>query len=251
MKTSDDADTLCRNCADFFFIFPATNKNMEQQINEPVQRSKNILTIIISVLGAVLIAGGGAFLWQQSKITSLQNDLQNLKSNLQNQTAQSQSENEILKQQINDLQSKLNESKDVPISKTDNNSSVYCIKEPTPTEIGRDIYPINIKKYGDIGFLGELFTADDCGSAQVSKIFGVSGNNYTLWPDIGLRSAPSKELLSVLQSIGFELGSTCSDSQNRNTCTHWSLKKTVPLSEILKLKPYAKEIKSSGCINCG
>lgn len=224
---------------------------MEQQINEPVQRSKNIWIIVLSILGTALIVGGGVFLWQQSKITNVQNDLQTLKSNLQNQTAQSQSENEILQQQVNDLQVKLNESKEVPISKTDSNSSVYCTTEPTPTEIGGDVYPINIEKYGDIGFLGELFTADDCGSVRVSKIFGVNGNNYTLWPDIELRNAPSKKLLLVLQSIGFEPGSTCNDSQNRNTCTHWSLEKTVPLSEILKLKPYAKEIKSSGCINCG
>lgn len=132
----------------------------------------------------VNIAGGGVFLWQQSKITSVQNDLQALKFNLQNQTAQSQSEKEILKQQVADLQFNLDKLKDTPESKTDNNSSVYCTKEPTPTEIGRDIYPINIDKYGNIGFLGELFTADDCGSARVSLIFGVNGNDYTLWPVI-------------------------------------------------------------------
>jgi len=224
---------------------------MEQQINEPVQRSKNIWMIVISVLGIALIVGGGVYLWQQSKMITIQDELQNLKNNLENQTAQNQLEQETLKQQIADIQFRLDELKNSPESKTDNNSSAYCTKEPEPTAIGRDIYPVNIEKYGNIGFLGELFTADDCGSTRVSLIFGVDGNNYTLWPDIGLRNAPSKELLLVLQSIGFEPGSTCSGSQNINTCTHWSLEKTVSLSEILKLKPYAKEIKSSGCINCG
>lgn len=224
---------------------------MEQQFKEYVQCSKNIWTIVISVLGTALIVGGGVYLLQQNKITIVQNDLRILTSSLQNEITQNQTENEILKQQITNLQSELNELKNMPENKTDNNSLIYCTNEPTPTAIGRDIYPIDTDKYGNIGFLGELFTADDCGSDRVSMIFGVTGNNYTLWPDIGLKNYPSKELLSILQLIGFESGSTCDDSPDLNNCTHWSLKKTIPLNEILKLKPYAKEIKSSGCINCG
>ncbi|MCB9802935.1 hypothetical protein H6761_02875 [Candidatus Nomurabacteria bacterium] len=224
---------------------------MGQQFKEHVQRSKNIWIIFISVLGIALIVGGGMYLLQQNKIISVQKDLRVLTSNLQNQITQSQTENEILKQNAANLQSELNALKNISENKTDNNSSIYCTSEPTPTVIGRDIYPINADKYGNIGFLGELFTADDCGSDRVSMIFGVTGNNYTLWPDIGLKNYPSKELLSVLQLIGFETGSTCGGSSDLDTCTHWSLKKTIPLNEIIKLKPYAKEIKSSGCINCG
>lgn len=205
---------------------------MEQQTIKSIRCSKNIWIIVTSILVAILIVGGGMFLWQQKKFTNIQNDL------------------EILKQQITNFQSKLEGLKITSESEVNSNSSIYCTKKPIPTEIGRDIYPINIEKYGNIGFLGELFTADDCGQNRVSLIFGVDGDNYTLWPDIGLKDAPSKGLLSVLQLIGFE-PINCDDSQNISTCKYWSLKKIVPLDKILKLKPYAKEIESSGCINCG
>ena len=127
---------------------------------------------------------------------------------------------------------------------------LYCTSKPVPTEIGRDVYPTNTKRYGNIDFLGELFTADDCGKERLSKIFGVLNNDYTLWPDILLQNEPDSNLILVLKEIGFELGSTCENSIEKK-CKHWSLKKTVPLEKILKLKPFAQEIKSSGCINCG
>ena len=127
----------------------------------------------------------------------------------------------------------------------------YCTASPTPTEIGRNIYPVNPYKYGKLGFLGELFTANDCGQSRTLKIFGVHEDTYTLWPDLSLVDKPSSELLNVLLEVGFEVGSTCDSGLELSECTHWSLLQTVPLEEILKLKPYASEIKSSGCVNCG
>jgi len=127
----------------------------------------------------------------------------------------------------------------------------YCSDPPEPTAIGRDIYPMNIGKYGDIGFLGELFTADDCGAERVKNIFGVDRQNYKLESDIALKNAPSQPFLEILQEVGFTPGDTCQGKIDTSSCTHWTLLKTVPLKEIMKLKPYADQIKSSGCINCG
>lgn len=195
-------------------------------------------------------------------------ELQTNKYNLQRQINEILATDKNLKdaaanasQQISDLQQQIRnltnvKSADLENSvdaqnNVNNNSSAYCTQSPITTEIGSEVYPINIEKYGDIGFLGELFTADDCGLARMLKIFGVDGANYTIGSDIELKNPPSKELLSLIQSIGFTKGNTCTNIKNINDCKHWTLEKTVPVKEILKLKPYAKEIYRCDCVNCG
>ena len=136
-----------------------------------------------------------------------------------------------------------------PVS--DVNPANLCDAPPQISDMGREIYPTNIDKYGNIGYLGELFTADDCGPSRVSLLFGVTGNTYTIKPDLGLKNKPSTKLLKVLQGVGFVPGDTCKNIDIEN-CQHWTLfNGQIPLTEILKLKPFANEIESSGCTNCG
>jgi hypothetical protein len=134
---------------------------------------------------------------------------------------------------------------------TPSNSSQekYCFKEPEVSSKGKSTYPINIEKYGSIGYLGELFTAFDCGQDRMAKIQGVKDGQYTIWPDIGLYDNPDPRLLNTLKEIGFHPAGNCSAVQEPE-CKHWSLKKNVPISEILKLIPFSGRIVSSGCLNC-
>ncbi len=121
-----------------------------------------------------------------------------------------------------------------------------CTEAPATTEIGRDVYPI-AEKYKHLQFLGQLFTASDCSSQRLSKIFGVKGDEYTQGALITLNAAPSVEFLSTLKTVGF----ICSEQKSESTCIQWQLDKTVKVLGILKLKPYANEIKQDDCYICG
>ncbi len=124
----------------------------------------------------------------------------------------------------------------------------FCTTAPVSTAIGQ-AYPINRNKYPS-GYLGQLFTAADCSSERMQAVFGVDDGQYRLQPQIVLYDEPSTELLSVLEDIGFVPGAACLAGP-ASQCRGWSLPQTVPLTEILKLKPYGQLIQSSGCLNCG
>lgn len=121
-----------------------------------------------------------------------------------------------------------------------------CTMEPTSTEIGRDQYPIDAK-YKDIKFLGQLFTAYNCGASRLGKIFGVTGDSYTLGSTIWLENSPSQPLIDTFKSVGFACGEKTSDAD----CKKWRLTTSVKVEDLMKLEPYYKNFRSDDCINCG
>jgi len=135
--------------------------------------------------------------------------------------------------------------------------SSYCTDNPTVTDAGSTVYPID-PKYSQLGRLGELFTADDCGATEMGAprswyIFGVQGFSqekpyYTLGSKIWLKDAPSTNFLTTLQEVGY----LCDESGQDSKCKTWKLDSDkVLLDEILKLKPFSDEIASDDCVNCG
>ncbi len=139
-----------------------------------------------------------------------------------------------------------------PFTITGNSDCVYspvslCDDEPFGTAIGSSVYPIDLK-YKKLHFLGQLFTAADCGQERLSQIDGVDGDNYTLGSAINLKNNPSQELVNVFKSIGFN----CYDKLSDNECKKWTLdNKLIKISELLKLEPYHNDFSSDDCVNCG
>lgn len=125
-------------------------------------------------------------------------------------------------------------------------TSDLCTAEPTPTDIGRDIYPID-SKYSNLSFLGQLFTAYDCGSDRVSQLFGVDGNNYTLGSTVWLKDYPSQSLIDTFGSVGF----SCHESNSDAYCKEWQLWETVTVDDMMKLEPYYQNFETDDCTNCG
>lgn len=66
------------------------NEENSLQSNEPVQSSKNIWVIVISVIITALIIGGGVYAWQRFNLKSTEQDLQQQIENLQSQLNQFQ-----------------------------------------------------------------------------------------------------------------------------------------------------------------
>lgn len=124
--------------------------------------------------------------------------------------------------------------------------SNLCTDAPTATAIGRDIYPI-APEYSHLGFLGQLFTAADCGEQRVSQLFGVSGNDYTLGSTIWLTNSPSSALQDQLIDIGF----TCATDDSSASCETWQLWDAVSTDSLLELEPYSDEFTSDDCTICG
>jgi len=122
----------------------------------------------------------------------------------------------------------------------------FCADTPTPTDIGRDIYPIEIK-YINLGFLGQIFTAYKCGPERVDQIFGVEGTDYTLGSTIWLRDNPTQSLIDTFKSIGF----TCDEESPDATCKTWKLLDTVKVDDLIKLEPFYQNFEADDCQNCG
>ena len=124
----------------------------------------------------------------------------------------------------------------------------YCTQDPYSPEIGigGEYYPVD-PKYGNLNWLGQLFTADDCGGERVKELMMVNGDNYTFGSAIWLKDNPSQSLINILKSIGY----TCGETTNENICKKWELNETVKVKDLLKLKPYYEEFQSDDCRNCG
>lgn len=126
--------------------------------------------------------------------------------------------------------------------------SNYCTQEPyiSETGIGGYYYPVN-SKYGELKWLGQLFTADDCGGERIKGLMMVDGDNYTFGSAIWLKDNPSISLINTLKSIGF----VCEESTNEDTCKKWILDKVAKTKELLKLKPYYNQLLNDDCRICG
>lgn len=122
-----------------------------------------------------------------------------------------------------------------------------CTEQPIVTDIGSAQYPID-SKYKDLYFLGQLFTADDCGEERVNQLWGIEDEQYILGAHITLWDIPSNDFAEILHDIGFE----CDDlDPSGDLCFEWKLTDVVSPAQILKLKPYHEYIKTDDCVNCG
>ena len=117
-----------------------------------------------------------------------------------------------------------------------------CTAPPSTTAIGSEVYPIN-PKYEGLEFLGQLFTAYNCSTQRLSKIWGVDGDNYTLGLTIWLNDEPSQSLIDIFKSIGFY----CAEE----SCKKWEILETVKIDDLMKLEPYYKTFKMDDCRHCG
>jgi hypothetical protein len=129
------------------------------------------------------------------------------------------------------------------VNSVDVNAISYCTDDPEYLDNGRSVYPID-PKYVDLPFLGQLFTAANCGGTRVFDLFGVDGSSYTLGSRILLNGVPSEDFLTVFSLIGFE----CVEGSD---CTEITLSDTVTVDEMLLLEPYYAEMSADDCTNCG
>lgn len=168
--------------------------------------------------------------------------------------------NEMLLKTGSKLENKTVEvKKAVDISNPDLTPSVIVAPESTKETTGANLctgyseeeggmgesFP-KARKYSHLAFLGELFTASDCGEKRVIEVNGGS-EDYEKGGTVLLKNSPDAQLRSVLKDIGF----ICSEQTAENSCKRWKHEKTVPIKELLKLKPSADKIEIDDCIRCG
>jgi len=117
-----------------------------------------------------------------------------------------------------------------------------CTAPPTPREIGDTVYP-TFPEYKHLRSLGPIFTAARCGPSRLEEVIGGEDADYKFGSTIGLKTEPSPQLRSTLESIGYQC--------KPDDCKSWELWKTVKVRELLKLMPYTSEMIGGGCLNCG
>lgn len=110
---------------------------------------------------------------------------------------------------------------------------------------GYTSYPVS-DVYSHLPYLGQLFTAEECGEERLAKMYGIEDGNYILGINLSTKGAPSAELLNLLQEMEFQ----CPQGVGIQLCTTWILNSPVELKDILKLKPYHQEISRDSCMEC-
>lgn len=180
----------------------------------------NPWTIGLAILLTAIIVGGGVFLWENKTPDTTPSGL---------------SENTNSEKTIAEKNTVI-----------ENSNSSLCTDEPMGTDIGRDIYPID-PKYKNTQFLGQIFTAYECGEERMSKIDGVKGNTYILGSSVRLKNNPSPSLIATFTSLGFK----CDPQMPDSTCTRWETKKVLKIEDIMKLEPFYQNFENDDCVNCG
>lgn len=214
---------------------------------------KIIITIILTAIIAAVLAGGGIYWWQiNQEQKAIENAINQEQAEFQQQISELRGQITKLKEENKNLQGTLLEEATLRIQKqetdvvADYSNSPLCTDPPTDTEIGRQVYPIDTQ-YKNIHFLGQIFTAYNCGEKRLNKIFGVEENNYTLGSAIWLISNPSQSLINILKSIGF----TCDENMLDENCKKWELWEIIKVGDLIKLEPYYENFEMDDCINCG
>lgn len=126
------------------------------------------------------------------------------------------------------------------------NDNTNCDDLIVTQEDGREHLP-KTEKYSHLNALGELFTAAESKRDCTRFITGITDNQLTQGLRIDLKEAPEGDLLQIFLNNGF----TCDQGNFDRACTSWSKEQPIPVSEVLKLKPFADSIVRDDCINCG
>lgn len=118
-------------------------------------------------------------------------------------------------------------------------------------EIGGTRFPV-APKYKHLNWLGQLFTADDCGAARLAEFYTGEDASYDIGSTIWLKNKPNQHLRRLLKAIGY----SCKEGDEKS-CTYWStgwgsgeVNKTS-VYKLLLLKAYKSKIKQDDCLNCG
>lgn len=128
-----------------------------------------------------------------------------------------------------------------PAGESSENKVSYC-SGSSASQSGRVQYPVS-PRYAHLHGLGQMFTANDCGSQRLKTVVGFT---YTYGSLIVLSSAPDQKLQETLTAIGY----SCDGGENSD-CKKWKLEKAVDVSDLLNLKAYAEKIEYEDCVYCG
>lgn len=245
---------------------PPTPKKRPQRKAEAKQAAKKPargkpLTLVAFVI--VLLVAGALLLSQkttgQKALLSLRETLENVQSKtaeLEESQRALEEEKQALEQKVGDTEKTLEETRELLAEQEvraqrdagkNNTARTWCADGPTKTDSG-DVYPIH-PQYAGLTFLGQLFTADDCGAKRFNAIFTSHDTQYTLASAVTLFSdaAPDEKLKTVFSSIGY----ACAEENPGDACQTWTLEKTIAIGTLLALKPHYTLFESDTCTNCG
>lgn len=118
-----------------------------------------------------------------------------------------------------------------------------CNGDAKKDDKGRLSFPV-AKKYEAVKYLGQLFTAKQCGNERLAQVPGVTGNMYNIGSTLFLQNDASPELLNTLKNIGY------SCVENKASCKQWGLNVPVKVSELLLLEPFVENFREDDCREC-
>src|SRR3989338_3927301 len=241
-------------------------KSIRKRTAEPVKKKKShapgvaaaLVVLIIVFVGAIFLLQKSFAEKQRAALEAKIQELQNMAADLENAQARLGQDKESLQQQIQETEDALAaaglqlEEQNIRSTRKINGSLVLrtlCTDAPTTTENGRLAYPMH-PKYFNLTFLGELFTADDCGAKRFNAIYTSKDAQYTIASTIELfrDKNPDEKLRNVFASVGY---SCAEEGAADAACTAWKIEKTAAIGSLLALKPHYEMFKSDECVGCG
>ena len=137
------------------------------------------------------------------------------------------------------------------IVKRGKNTVDLCNDEPIKTEIGSLSFPIDIK-YRHMPYLGEVFTAYECGPERVEELPNVSNGIYDFGSIVDLKGTYKSQLGKDSQSIQKlkDVGYVCANNSS-SPCMQWLLESEVGADDLMKIEPLYHMIERDDCVHCG
>ena len=111
------------------------------------------------------------------------------------------------------------------------------------------LFPIK-SNYINFEYLGQIFTAYECGAARLHQLEWVEGNQFT--KNLTITQWQSKKISDEFSTILTKIGFSCVKDKldDLKICGSWSKKGSVSIDDLLKLKPFLVEISTDSCENC-
>lgn len=123
-----------------------------------------------------------------------------------------------------------------------------CSDDPVVIDIGRTVHPIS-EKYSHLKFLGQIFTADDCGGEYMDDIWGVDGGMYTSGVYLKSKGNTTGNVAAdLLVRMGFECDK---EYDSPGDCIDWTFSGPISIDGLMQLKEFASEFERDDCISCG
>ncbi len=132
-----------------------------------------------------------------------------------------------------------------PVSEVSSQADVYSDAEACGVAVADDAETLPVaQRFSHLKTVGALLTAHQCGTSRLDALFGGEEAMYIAASRVVLSADATDADREVLERIGYR----CEDG--RAPCVRYTLRRPVPVAELLRVSDIATRIEQEDCIEC-